>query len=358
MSLVVAGYERGNLVIVSDTKLRYSYDLPGSLKNHVNAGVVEGGVIKLVVVNENICIGFAGDVDNAERAIREIQQDTSLDDVKRILLRYNQIAYRKTDFILCTNNDGQCIYQFKKGNFELVKQAWIGDIDAFERFQRSRIDEQKGISSALDEVINDGTIMTVGGFNVSVCNNHGKFTFGFYMNVSREAMAITLTKGKPFLINHGTAQKGSYTLNFIGSSADYNHVAFHIKQGNFGIIYSRNDNGLLRPRICKDIDEVDFHDYIRSEFRIVPSILTQIKFDKYFYNAMSLFNKKQFEKAIMLFDRAIKEGNTKEMCEALFFKGACFHMLRRNDAAEVFRQLVSIDTTFNKRVLSFLNSST
>ncbi len=354
MSLVVAGYENKSMVIVSDTKLTYPNYMHNSLKNHINSGTIEHGILKLVVVSEKICVAFAGEVEYAENAIKEINPDASIQYIQRVLEENHQKSAGKTDFILCSNLGQQIIHVIKDGKIEVAGQAWIGDKIAFERFQEGRIGGKKSIASALDDVISDETITTVGGFNVSVGIDSGKFSFGFSMKVSREPMIATITAGKPYLIGHGTAENGAYTLTFIGSSANYQHVAFHIKQGNIGVVYSRKENGLLRPEIKPNIDEVDFHDYIIREFEIYPSISTQDRFQKFFSDGKSCYLKRDFLNATKLFYRAKAEGKGKQKCEALFYIGVCFHYLKNPQAASIFNELISIDSSYQRRIMSFL----
>jgi hypothetical protein len=356
MSLIVAGFENGSLTIVADTKLTYPGHMDNSLKNHVNSGVTADGILKLIIVSEHICIGFAGDVEYAENAIREINPNRYFENVLNTLVKHHQESDRKTDFILCINTVTPSIFVIKDGEFKLSNHGWIGDKLAFERFQKSRIADNKSISSAIDDVINDESIKTVGGFNVSVHISNGRFVFGNYMNMHREAMSITLIPNKPFIIGHGTAENGAYTLSFIGASKNCRHVAFHIKQGNFGIVYSRTGNGLLRPEIKPCMDEVDFHDYIKSHFGILPLGTTQDRFQKFYSAGMNAYKSRDFSTAISFFDRAINEAKDCQKPQPMFYKGICFHYMKNSKAWEVFRDVINLDNSYQSKIQEFFKT--
>ena len=359
MSLVVAGYDNYNLTIVSDTKLTYPIDRNDEnrgLKNHVPAGLVEMSVLKSTIINETVCISFAGDREFADNALKLISSGDSLEKIKETLEACHKLSNFKTDFILCSILGTPEIYLIKNKSTEKVegRPAWIGDLDAFNRFQKSRLKESKGISAAMDDVINDDEIVTVGGFKIVIQIDRGKFTYGFSMQMNREAMTISLSAGVPYIVGHGSAEKGAYTLTFIGSSKDYRHVAFHIKQGNFGVLYSRSNNGLLKPNIKPNMDEVDFHDYILLNCGINPTFSTQDRFNKFFTDGLSAYQHQDFVRAVVSFEKAVNEKNNPKRVEALFYLGVCLHYLKKHQKAlEIFKQVISINPSYQIQILDF-----
>lgn len=192
---------------------------------------------------------------------------------------------------------------------------------------------------------------------VSVCSHGGRFVFENYMEMHREPMNLRMTQGKPIFLGHGTAEGGAYTLTFFGASTDYNHVAFHIKQGNLGVVYSRKENGLLRPQKKSGMDEVDFHDYIAEQYGISPLFLSQNRFEKFFSDGLDVYKSKDFTKAAILFNKAAVEGNNIQKYEALFYKAICLHYLRNPEALDIFKEIVASNPSYQSRVFEFMRSS-
>ena len=360
MSLVVVGNDhKNNFVIVSDTKLTFpndnNYDERG-LKNHISSGTIEYSVLKSTIINEKICISFAGNIGCAEHALNCISKGDSLEKVKNTLMVWHNKSGYDTDFILCSLIEKLEVHLIQGNKIENVtgRQMWIGDGNAHTRFQKSRILYKKSILASMDDVINDDKVETVGGFKIVVEINRGNFTYGFSMLMVRESMNVTLRGGVPHIIGHGTAEKGAYTLCFIGSSKDYQHIAYHMKQGQIGIVYSRTDNGLLRPTMKRCIDEVDFHDYIISKFQIFPPFCTQDRFQKFFSDGIKEYKQLNFSAASISFNKAEKETKDKK-AEVQFYRGCCFHFLKQPaQAMTAFQSAISLDSRCQKQIVNFL----
>jgi len=96
MSLIVARKFEDQLCIVSDTKLTHPNHEVKGLKTKPSDGVV-----KTVIINTRVCISFAGDIDDAELALKHINPDDSIDRVIETLTFYHKKSAYKTEFILC-----------------------------------------------------------------------------------------------------------------------------------------------------------------------------------------------------------------------------------------------------------------
>jgi hypothetical protein len=352
MSLIVAGFDNGSLTIVSDTKLTYPNDRNNDnrwLKNHVPFGAVETSVLKSMLINEFICVSFAGDSMFAEQAIKLIKCNESPAQIADLLLEWHRFSNSKTDFILCFILSVPEVYLIKNQSIEKVvdRVAWIGDDKAYSKFQEGRLGGNQTFVDAMDNVISSARIPTVGGFKTVIRVDQGKFTYGTSVEMHREPMTFRLQAGVPQIIGHGTAEDGAYTLHFLGASDDFRQVAFHVKQGNFGVLYDRVDDGLLRPTIVSNVDEVDFCDYLKDKYELSPRLLTQDRFHKFFSDGLWAYNSGNFLKAVTSFKKALKERGELQNVELLFYVGVCLHCLKEPaQALEFFRKVVSIDASY------------
>ena len=156
-------------------------------------------------------------------------------------------------------------------------------------------------------------------------------------------------------IGHGTAQDGSYSINFIGGSSDFKSVALHVSQGNFGIVYTRTDNGLLKPVIL-NFDEVDFSDEIQGKYNITSSFSTQDRIQKYFTKASNLFHQKNYRQSEIYFDKGFNAAKGAEKAKFLFSKGLLLlNLADKKPAMKAFSETIKIDPTYTTRILNVLH---
>ncbi len=283
MSLIIARKEKENIFITSDTKLSFpdEREITQGLKRRPS-----DGIIKSTIINFNLCISFAGAVDYADEAIKKIHTDTSIEEVFKILFEIHQLSAYETDFIICIGTPKATIFELKENRLSEVSAAWIGSQRAFNRFQdymlRNREKKQEisffkvtpllesnttdlysRISDSFDAVIGDEDIPEVDGFKVNVIfENKFMYRGYFHSYLGNQEMKIKIPSNVssvqfpvPF---NGPPSNGNYTINFFNSSEDYKYVGVHVLQGNFGIVYIRENNGLLRPNLFHNYDEIDF----------------------------------------------------------------------------------------------------
>lgn len=381
MSLIVARKSEGQLCIVSDTKLSYPNHEVKGLKDSPSEGVV-----KSVIINQNICISFAGELSYAEAALRLIFENDSIENIIEILKRYHVESDYRTEFLLCYYCDEPIIYKFKDNEYGPVVSSWIGDQKAFNRFQESMSGVRKEskqkkkkqekalpssnkpaiifesmnlsfeasspkylsrMSSAMDEVIEDGNINSVGGFKVNVIYKD-RFYYNFYTKSYRGQFAM-IGLGS-HIIGHGGSDEGAYSLNFFGGSRDFKSLALHIRQASLGIVYHREGNGLLKPTLFR-MDEVDFSDLVKERYQLHAPMLTQDRLQKFTNEGRRAFQQKDFRKASEYFDKAIQSAQGKQKAEVLFFKGVA--LLNLNDhpkAIAVFQEAISIEPAIQQKI--------
>jgi hypothetical protein len=382
MSLIVARKEGNQIAIVSDTKLTYP--------NHEIKGQKESpkeGILKTIILSTNLCVSFAGEIEHAENALREIENNCNFNEVVEILYKYHKISNHQTEFLVCSANPNPIIHKIKDNESKEVQTSWIGDRDAFNSFQESMMGTKKGtksenqnqtkskagivitemdlsfevdmqvnlfskMSSAMDAVIENENIASVGGFKVTVIYKE-KFNFGKYGKLYRGN--VELFGNSSHVIGHGSANEGAYSINFIGSSNDYKTVALHVRQGNFGLIYTRKNYGLLRPALFQ-FDEVDFIDYVKEKYNLLAVFATQDRMEKFLYDAKTSFDKQDFRKSAETFDKAFNEATGKKKAEILFYKGICLLNLKEmTSAMQTFQQSINIDSSFQQKIMQILS---
>ena len=368
MSLIVAKKDGHSIMIVSDTRLTFS-----NTEFKGEEEVVKYGTIKSIIVNAQLCISFATDnnVYQIEVILKKISENLSIEGALAILEDHHKGSSFRDEFILA-GGEAPDIYEIKNGEVKRSDFAWIGDVEAFNKFQERRLghsqQEQYHInciqimsdtnsdfnkmSSAIDEVISDETIKSVGGFKVCIEYKDKCFKYSFYMQMYKTPFTIDISSRSPYILGHDSAAFGGYTINFLGSSENYQHLAIHIKQGDFGIVYSKMDNGIMRPQVFTKIDEVDFYDYIVNAFGIIPPFSTQDRYTKYKTEGLDFLNHAQYTDAIRQFDKGTLCDNGKFKAEFLFYKGiALLNSKRVREAFGTFTLSMQANSLYEKKVL-------
>lgn len=383
MSLIVARKFEDQLCIVSDTKLTHpNHEIKG-LKTKPS-----DGVIKSIIINSKVCVSFAGDIDDAEEALKQINHDDPIDKIIETLNYYHKKSSFKTEFILCYSLPDLTIHKFKGGESKAVVSAWIGDQNAFNCFQENmmgvikkekkkkekhkqnnnlpttdkpviemammnmsfelQIPEQfSKMSGAMDAVIEDSSIETVGGFKVNVIYKDG-FYFNRYGKLYRSN--FVMVGNSSHVIGHGGADEGAYSINFFGGSEDFQSVGLHIRQAKIGIIYHRRENGLLWPQYHW-MDEVDFCELAAERYQVSPAFTTMDRVEKFKSEGLQAFSYQDWEKAKQLFEKGLITAQDKQRADLLFCKGVTLLNMRlQTEAIMVFKEAVLIDPTIQQKI--------
>lgn len=129
MTLVVARKIKDNIRIFSDTKRS---DVSDVLKG------VKRNILKTIILNEEICVSFAGRIGWATNAICQLRKTSlSVDEVQNYLLRQNIESVDEVDFIVASLSREPSITKISGGIVESgLDQCWIGNKDAFNTFQK------------------------------------------------------------------------------------------------------------------------------------------------------------------------------------------------------------------------------
>lgn len=290
MSLIVSRIVGNRVIFMGDTKLTFPY----FDKKHP-----KDGVVKITIISPQICIAFAGEVENADKALKEIGQEQSKEKIVETLLKHPINSVQQTDFIICSGKPQLELLEIKHGQVKSTTTTWIGSQNAFNNFQKylhspellinnikdvavfkltptpfDSTDEVKDLYSrmfeAMNGVIEDDSIPEVGGFVIPVIFEQGRFEYLPYTHSYRRPIVIdkTFPKNTSVSIGWENTEQGGYCINFIGSTKS--KIAIHFHQGNLGVLYQRKAEGLLYPTIVPEKDEIDFIQEIKNDpdFRI------------------------------------------------------------------------------------------
>ncbi|MFT6909835.1 MAG: hypothetical protein ACJAS1_006562 [Oleiphilaceae bacterium] len=176
MTLIVARSEDGETFITSDTLLskingeKLSYD---------------ECVVKIAIINFECCICFAGNFEPANIAITHLikAEYQTVNEILQYLYSVHQEYNQSVDFGVITNIGGKTsLYSLKDGVPESnVINLWLGD--HFNTFQHKMSEFQneatlkEKMSSAINALIQDGNIVSVGGFQISVSTDNDNFQY-------------------------------------------------------------------------------------------------------------------------------------------------------------------------------------
>jgi tetratricopeptide (TPR) repeat protein len=396
MSLVVAKIVGLNICVISDTKLSLAGHEEIRSKQHP-----KDGVIKTTILNKQQCVSFAGSEYYAEAALKEMEQGGTVDEMQEILFRYHSFSDYQTAFIFCFFEDGPHIVSFENGQMIKLKSAWIGDVEAYTYYQQyyhgdikeshkreneniesiaegSRVEEIRNtpigpniknikltinskvpneefskMAAALDNVIYNHSLPTVGGFRIQVTYDDGMFSYARYTSISNEE--IDIIPGEPGRFAWTNASKGSYYVNCAKGFDNYTYTAIHVMEANLGILYIRDKNGLMRPKLCH-LDVLDFSDFI-SQYKLAILISDHHRPPKYYRRAETLFKKEKYFEAIYWLCQAIRFSARNQTAQLYYFLGLSFHNYGRPLTAKLcFEHAIALDPAY-EQVLANQKSS-
>lgn len=286
LSLIIAKKVNNNIYILGDTRLtKYDKKEP-----------VTKGVIKSLIVNSQLCVSFAGRIDYAISAVKELLSIKKYEEeyLIELFLKHHNCSNRETDFIVALGRPHIKIITIKDGNKTYGNNAWIGDYDAFNKFQgyftrqlnltplpqnvmniqvneMSHYDESEMYSkmfNSLNEVNNDVAIQYVGDFIAPIIYDQEGFHFADYTNIITHPLdfsLIPLGSAIPF----GNVEQGGYSISFTKSlHNDIPIVVIYILQAKLGIIFMSTDNGILEPNIYRNVTSLEFIKHVNTDFNI------------------------------------------------------------------------------------------
>lgn len=296
MTLVVARTAETNIYIKSDTKITDTFGK--GLVREQRERLPLAGLLKSVILSPKISVSFAGEALHAARFLKGyyLSKDTewNLDQLLAELLKHHLCSENNCDFLLCSAlAEIPEIFTIKDGALSAASaNGWIGDIDAFNIFQKSyHAADENSVSdrmrTAFQEVIDNPRVDTVGHFQIEqsfykkLSDPHSDIEGSFLYD--EKAIAFGgfepqhLKAGERTKLKFGTSETGAYSEVFLRSySSSIYAVAIHFPHNDLGV--------LMCPMI--DVDNpIIFHDCDVDQFmqqlrRLCAIPMEGIGFDK------------------------------------------------------------------------------
>lgn len=256
MSLIYAHKIKGKVRILSDTKIyvdpNYRQQLEHELTKEEAENIIKYGMIKTVIHRENITISSAGHIEVFNELLKQLNEK-NLNNVNDILdqsLSVHKKHNSNTDFIVTTDTEIYCI---RNNAIEKSEIAWIGDLDAFNKFQELRltspqktitvingrekceeIDEYAPIDDSFKYIINEHLFDKVGGMLITCSYIDGKFQYNeCYVTYSGYDLKQVLDSEKEIIFEHNVEDGG---FSYFAFNLD-NYYAMNIEQKDKYLVY-------------------------------------------------------------------------------------------------------------------------
>lgn len=276
MTLIVAKNIDGKIQIESDSRI--------TDPNVVRANPLNG-FIKLIIYVPEISIAYAGDVKYAEEAIDIVYKLrlNNLNTLVGLLMASHLKSGGETDFIIATLIKGTSnLIKISSGRMvDKLQTAWIGDINAFELFQKN-FHELKGkeeenvniFSGAFKKTIENESLESVGDFQISVLttdNNSHKVPVFMYQErmelISGATQKQTIPAGESVALSFGNASTGSFGVSYFTATDLYKQaIGIYFSEGNFGLLFFPLE-GLTNIKFS-ELTAQEFIDQIKKEYGI------------------------------------------------------------------------------------------
>lgn len=273
MTLIVGRITQGGVLVDSDSRITD----PNIVSNKNN---IFSGILKTIILNPFISVSYAGGVETAQKAIEELYnlKKIEINIIKSLLLKINIESKNETDFLIASLENQPILYKISNGIIEPSNSFhWIGDIDAFNLYQKEFLPNIKSIdakhilsvhSDAFDKVIKNEKIESVGGFHITVHRTKLGLEYLSKMQIiTGQPTSITLTNNQVKPIPFGNAQTGAFSFSYLKSENPYSPaVAIHFPMGNFGTLYYPK---ITREIIFyKNVSGLEFVEKVKKEHNI------------------------------------------------------------------------------------------
>ena len=274
MTLVVGRIHDSKITIVSDSKLSD----PRAVRS-----TPLSGVLKIVRLHPAICLCYSGVYDFATQAI-EAFKASSIDDTGNLvdlLVNIHQQSNNETDFVVASlERERPFFVKISKGTVtHSDHNFWIGDHAGFEVFQKeyleleSQLPEEQKLYTAIQSVIQDPDIATVGGFPFGVETRHsselGRPSLHYIQRLEiiiNESQTIPAGGGWTKL-KLGTAAGGSYGFSYFVPKSQWAHaVAIYFSHGKFGALFCHELN--LHGIVIRDVDGAGFIETCKNTYGV------------------------------------------------------------------------------------------
>lgn len=285
MTLVIARATSRGIRILSDIRVSHPEERRHGLPY---------GVLKAVVLNENLCVCFAGSVALGAPAIAELARNgdaVTPAEAVAALRKAHQRNVPNSEFIVA-RRDPPGFWKIANDRVEDDQPAtWIGDHTAFSRFQEiflgpplshqlppefdpdGALREASQLMDAYRAVLDDATLDSVGDARVVVAGDADGFRYLPYMEIDNglDPPSITAGPGEEVdLIRAGSAAIGAFAFSvLVPVNAGVGLVAMHVLQASLGFVYYPAES--TEALILRDVTALELIDRIGERYGVVVS---------------------------------------------------------------------------------------
>lgn len=225
-------YTNGETIeILSDTKIMFNEIEEKALDAKTLKNIKKYGIIKIIIVDSQCCIAFAGNNIKLVNNLLDLYSKTEKNITKLIDLAYElhcENPINDIEFIICYNDANNikhivCIKERKKNLNENF--CWIGSSSAFYVMQKERQGNTLPVNQLFSNAIESGVDVSVGGcvIKATYSNSFKEFIYNSYQ-YSVVSKPRTYNAGEKIIIMD-TKENGGYTISVTGFK-DEVHLMF------------------------------------------------------------------------------------------------------------------------------------
>lgn len=262
MSLVVCRVAENTIQLQSDTR---GWNSIASLKEDLFEGY-----LKIVIIDSNLCIAWAGDVATAKKglaAISDIENDNrDINKLCQTLSAYSGRDDNCVDFIVAHYDKNAILHVLRIRNAKIIpvtELTWIGNSDAAGQFLDLWSNESSDISdpdtlqilfpSLFEKCMESSSIDTVGDFRIGVGARDKGFHYLAYMQSKYPEQFVTSKEATLYL---GDTPAGGYSISCLSWQTELlQGCALYFMPAKFGIFLDPREPFEMSAIMRVEIDE-------------------------------------------------------------------------------------------------------
>ena len=275
----------------TERSVRLFADLRVTDRNAIESGYVVG-MLKPVVLGPDLCVAFAGRVGPAIVALRSLASTgvngRELDEVRQLLLDAHRQSDGDTEFLVAPSvtAPGGLDRIAADGIETDLPATWIGDRNAFDLYQRvyhadrfdiplpdeladqrEEFELQSKMGRAMDAVVRDDSITTVGEIVVPAASTVKEPGFSYLESVGMWVGQDQEIGPEWTPIRMGGAAEGGFGYSvLVPEEPGVGAIGIHFFQGRLGLYYDplRSD----RPEEFTDVGHDEFRQAVWERHRV------------------------------------------------------------------------------------------
>jgi hypothetical protein len=250
MTLVVARLVTNDITIASDLRV--------TDPDEIRRGYPYG-VLKVLALAPDLCVAFAGSVEEALDTIRSLPRPASSEafpDIVEQLSRRTSAARRRAEYLVASTNPSR-LARVCDGLIEHGSSVWIGDRAAFTEYQRlvhdpnrtrpslpdgqpmtASLEVASSMSQAMTVLVSSETISSVGEAAVFLGTTNARL-FEYRTHAEVRAVSQSIPSGQPTPIRFGSAAEGGFAFSVLTpTQPGVAAIGIHFAQGQVGLLYA------------------------------------------------------------------------------------------------------------------------